>query len=88
MGKINQYLNVAAPKLNDKLIGTSVGGNPEDSTYNFTLAKLLELFSYNFTAVSFTLSNVNEYPNNTAAKAAGLENGQVYRTGEFLKIVY
>jgi hypothetical protein len=32
------------PKLSDKLIGTSVGGEIEDVTYNFTLLELLELF--------------------------------------------
>jgi hypothetical protein len=32
------------PKLSDKLIGTSVGGEIEDITYNFTLLELLELF--------------------------------------------
>jgi predicted heme/steroid binding protein len=32
------------PKLADKLIGTSVGGEIENITYNFTLQELLELF--------------------------------------------
>jgi len=32
------------PKLSDKLIGTSVGGEIEDITYNFTLLELLELY--------------------------------------------
>jgi hypothetical protein len=88
MGKINQYLSVAAPKLDDKLVGTSVGGNPVDSTYNFTLAKLLELFSNNFTANSFILSDVDEYEDNETAITAGLEVGQFYRTGDLLKIVH
>jgi hypothetical protein len=32
------------PKLSDKLIGTSVGGEIEDVTYNFTLQELLDVF--------------------------------------------
>lgn len=88
MGKISKYPPEAVPKLNDKLIGTSVGGSPEDSTYNFTLAKLLTLISENLTATSFTLSNVSEYADNAAAITAGLNVGQVYRTGDVLKIVH
>lgn len=88
MGKINQYLSIAAPKLDDKLVGTSVGGNPVDSTYNFTLEKLLELFQNNFSANSFVLSDVPSYPNNNQAKDGGLSVGQVYRNGDDLKIVH
>ena len=44
MSKISIYDVVPVPKLADKLIGTSVGGDPEDLTYNFTLGDLLNLF--------------------------------------------
>jgi hypothetical protein len=44
MSKISIYDVVPVPKLADKLIGTSVGGEPEDLTYNFTLGELLNLF--------------------------------------------
>jgi hypothetical protein len=44
MSKISTYETVPVPKLSDKLIGTSVGGEIEDVTYNFTLQELLELF--------------------------------------------
>ena len=44
MSKISIYDVVPVPKLADKLIGTSVGGDPEDLTYNFTLGELLNLF--------------------------------------------
>jgi hypothetical protein len=44
MSKISTYEVVPTPKLADKLIGTSVGGEIEDVTYNFTLQELLELF--------------------------------------------
>lgn len=88
MAKISKYPINALPQLNDKLIGTKVGGNPPDGTYNFTLAELLTLISNNLTATSFILSNVQEYANNAAAIAGGLQNGQVYRTGDLLKIVH
>ena len=44
MSKISIYEVVPVPKLADKLVGTSVGGDPEDITYNFTLSELLNLF--------------------------------------------
>jgi hypothetical protein len=88
MAKINEYPINALPELDDKLIGTRVGGNPIDGTYNFTIAELLTLISNNLTATSFILSNVNEYTDNAAAITAGLDNGQVYRTGDLLKIVH
>ena len=88
MAKINEYPINALPELDDKLIGTRVGGNPIDGTYNFTIAELLTLISNNLTATSFILSNVNEYADNAAAITAGLNNGQVYRTGDLLKIVH
>jgi hypothetical protein len=44
MSKISTYEVVPVPKLADKLIGTSVGGEVEDATYNFTLQELLDLF--------------------------------------------
>jgi hypothetical protein len=49
MAKISSYGNEGSPKLSDKLIGTSVGGSPVDSTFNFTLESLLSLFSENIT---------------------------------------
>ena len=44
MSKISTYEVAPVPKLADKLIGTSVGGEIEDVTYNFTLQELLEVF--------------------------------------------
>lgn len=88
MSKISEYPNASAPILGDKLIGTKIGGNPVDSTYNFTIAELLALISSNLTAASFTISGVTEYADNAAAITAGLNVGQVYRTGDLLKIVH
>jgi hypothetical protein len=88
MSKISEYPINALPQLNDKLVGTGIGGNPTNGTYNFTLAELLTLISNNLTATSFILSGVQEYSDNATAVNAGLENGQVYRTGDLLKIVH
>jgi len=52
MSKISTYEVVPVPKLSDKLIGTSVGGEIEDITYNFTLMELLDLFIPNLPASS------------------------------------
>ena len=32
------------PKLSDKLVGTRVGDDPENATYNFTIEEILSLF--------------------------------------------
>jgi hypothetical protein len=88
MGRISEYPVAAAPILGDKLVGTKIGGNPVDSTFNFTIAELLALISSNLTAASFTISGVTEYADNAAAITGGLNVGQVYRTGDLLKIVH
>ena len=46
MSKISTYPLAALPKLQDKLIGTSVDGNPINATYNFTLGQLKDLFQF------------------------------------------
>ncbi len=88
MGKINSYPVNALPKLNDKLVGTSVGGVPQNSTYNFTPAELLALFEANFTAQAIVIANVPVYAGNQEALDGGLVAGQLYRTGDNLKIVH
>ena len=54
--KINSYTVAALPKLDDRLIGTSVDGTPPNGTYNFTPAELLELFQANFNAPASLIS--------------------------------
>ena len=88
MGKINSYPNNAAPQLNDKLVGTRVGNTPPDATYNFTPAELLALFQANFNAAAIVIANVPVYADNAAAVLAGLAVGELYRTGDDLKIVH
>lgn len=86
--KINSYTIAALPKLDDMLIGTSVDGYPLNGTYNFTPAELLELFEANFNAPAIVIANISEYTDNAAALLDGLVAGQIYRTGDYLKIVH
>lgn len=44
MAKISTYEQESAPQLSDKVIGTSVDGNPENNTANFTFQSILDLF--------------------------------------------
>ena len=88
MGKINSYPVIALPKLNDRLVGTSVGGVPLNGTYNFTPAELLALFEANFTAQAIVIADVPVYETNQEAIDDGLTVGQLYRTGDILKIVH
>jgi hypothetical protein len=88
MGKINSYPTNATPQLNDKLVGTRVGNSPANATYNFTPAELLALFEANFNAAAIVIADVPVYADNAAALLAGLTEGQIYRTGDNLKIVH
>jgi hypothetical protein len=86
--KINSYTIVALPKLDDRLVGTSVDGTPPNGTYNFTPAELLALFEANFNAPAIVIANTPQYADNASALAGGLAVGQIYRTGDVLKIVH
>ena len=88
MGKINSYPVNALPKLNDRLVGTSTGGVPLNGTYNFTPAELLQLFQSNFNAAAMIIADVPVYADNAAALLGGLIAGQIYRTGDYLKVVH
>jgi hypothetical protein len=88
MGKINSYPVNALPKLDDKLVGTSVDGNPPNATYNFTPAELLALFQANFNSAAIVIANVPVYADNATAISGGLQVGQLYRTDDVLKIVH
>ena len=86
--KINSYTIVALPKLDDRLVGTSVDGTPPNTTYNFTPAELLALFEANFNAPAIVIADTPQYADNAAALVGGLVAGQIYRTGDVLKIVH
>jgi hypothetical protein len=76
MSKISTYDVAPVPKLADKLIGTSVGGTPDDGTYNFTLQELLTLFLPNIPANN--LQGILDY-GNTAIQDINL-TGTIYTT--------
>jgi hypothetical protein len=76
MSKISIYEVAPVPKLADKLVGTSVGGDPEDITYNFTLSELLNLFIPNIPGN--TLQGVLDF-GNTATQDIIL-NGTIFTT--------
>ena len=65
MGKISSYGTASAPQLGDKLIGTSISGDPIDGTYNFTIQQLADLISGQITlqevltAGNTATSNIN-----------------------------
>lgn len=88
MGKINSYPVNSLPKLDDKLVGTRVDGAIPNATYNFTPALLLALFEANFNAAAIVIASTPEYADNATAVIGGLQIGQLYRTGDYLKIVH
>jgi hypothetical protein len=67
MATINSYANDGTPSYTDKLIGTDA--QDSNKTKNFTIGTIL----------SMPLPSVPVYANNTAAKAAGLVAGNIYR---------
>jgi hypothetical protein len=48
----------------------------------------LALFEANFNAPAIVIANTPEYADNAAALVGGLVAGQIYRTGDLLKIVH
>lgn len=88
MSKISSYPINALPMLDDKLVGTRTEGTPPNATYNFTPAELLQLFQENFSAPAIVIDSCPVYADNAAALLGGLTVGQLYRTGDYLKIVH
>ncbi len=54
MSKISEYGNVDPAAFTDQLLGTNVAGSPANSTKNFTLAKIIELFNGGATPTGVT----------------------------------
>lgn len=81
MTKISQYPTLSNPTEDDILIGTDV--NSSDETKNFSISSIIAL------ALNMpNLTDIPSYADNTAAITGGLVNGDVYRTGDLLKIVH
>tara|TARA_R110000803_G_C11839877_1_gene304434 strand:+ start:332 stop:589 length:258 start_codon:yes stop_codon:yes gene_type:complete len=70
MSKISTYASIQAPSIDDKLIGTDIEN--ENLTKNFTIDSILNLLST--AAIVLPV-----YATNTAALAAGLSAGNLYR---------
>jgi hypothetical protein len=78
MTKISQYGLDSSVSNDDKVLGTD---HSSSSTKNFSVEDLGE-----FILTAPKLSSIQDLADDTAAAAAGLEIGQVYRTGSVLKI--
>lgn len=81
MTKISEYPAISNPDLDDLLIGTD--SQNQDLTKNFTLSSIKALV---LTAPN--MLEVPQYDDNADALANGLIVGDVYRTGDDLKIVH
>jgi len=85
MPKINDITTVSLPKLSDKLVGTSVGGTPDNQTYNFTLQQLKDLFGESTTitltttgssGASTLVGSVLNVPNYTLSGLGGVPSSR------------
>ena len=85
MPKINDITTVSLPKLSDKLVGTSVGGTPDNQTYNFTLQQLKDLFGGSTTitltttgssGASTLVGSVLNVPNYTLSGLGGVPSSR------------
>lgn len=81
MTKISEYPAISNPDLEDLLIGTD--SQNQDLTKNFTLSSIKSLV-----LTSPNMSEVPQYDDNADALSGGLVAGDVYRTGDVLKIVH
>lgn len=87
MTKISQYPDDTEITVDDKLVGTDAENSLE--TKNFTFADVISFLQQNLLIMNTpSFTGVVEYANNSAAVAAGLAVGKVYRTGDTLKIVH
>lgn len=89
MSDISKYPTAGSVKLSDKLVGTSVGGEPVDATKNFLLSQIATITQENMTGTAINITSVSVYADNAAALAGNLNVGDIYRTSDgTLKIVY
>lgn len=78
MTKISHYNLDSSISKDDKVIGTDY---TDSATKNFSVEALTQ-----FILNAPLLGGIQEYADDAAAEAAGLEIGHVYRTGNVLKI--
>ena len=78
MTKISHYAIDSSISEDDKIIGTDFESS---ATKNFSVEDLAE-----FILTAPKLASIQDLADDSAAAAAGLEVGQIYRTGNVLKI--
>ena len=76
MARISSYPTAAAAAINDTLLGTDLSNSL--ATTNYSITSVLALLT----------ASIAEYADNTAAIAAGLTAGNLYRTVDVLKVVH
>lgn len=76
MARISSYPTAAAAAINDTLLGTDLSNSL--ATTNYSITSVLALLT----------ASIAEYADNTAAIAAGLTVGALYRTVDVLKVVH
>jgi hypothetical protein len=76
MARISSYPTAAAAAINDTLLGTDLSNSL--ATTNYSITSVLALLT----------ASIAEYADNTAAIAAGLTVGNLYRTVDVLKVVH
>lgn len=87
MTKISQYPDDSQITIDDKLIGTDAENDLK--TKNFTFADVISFLQLNLLIMNTpSFTGILEYTDNAAALTAGLVAGNVYRTGDVLKIVH
>lgn len=87
MTKISEYPDDNQITVDDKLIGTDAENALE--TKNFTFSDVISFLQLNLLIMNTpSFTGVLEYADNAAALTAGLVAGNVYRTGDVLKIVH
>lgn len=78
MSKISVYPIIAAPILNDTVIGTDIAGS--NATKNFVLSDIITLATTTGQFVTLIGNNLPVYADNAAAVSGGLAVGSIYQT--------
>ena len=81
MTRISEYPVLSNPTEDDILIGTDK--NLTNDTRNFSISSIIAL-----ALASPNLSSIQSFSDNASAITGGLVAGDVYRTGDLLKIVH
>jgi len=78
MAKISIYPIIAAPILNDTVIGTDIAGS--NATKNFLLSDIITLATTTGQFITKVGNTLPTYANNAAAVSGGLAVNSIYKT--------